>query len=202
MHPEILTKKQEELLPILKDMSIEFGLVGGTAIALQVGHRESIDFDLFKNGSFDILKLKKSINKRFPIEQVRVENSDEYTIRVNNVQFTFYNYPFKLEYEIKFANVINIPSLLTLAAMKVFALGKRAKWKDYVDLYFILQKHTLNEIVKQAEAIYKGEFSEKLFREQLSYYEDIDYTEEIVYKSGYFIDNTEIKKRLTEISLN
>jgi len=202
MHPEILTKKQEELLPILKDMSIEFGLVGGTAIALQVGHRESIDFDLFKYGSFDILKLKKSINKRFPIEQVRVENPDEYTIRVNNVQFTFYNYPFKLEYEIKFANVINIPSLLTLAAMKAFALGKRAKWKDYVDLYFILQKHTLNEIVKQAEAIYKGEFSEKLFREQLSYYEDIDYTEEIAYKSGYLIDNTEIKNRLTEISLN
>ena len=62
MHNEILTANQKELLPLLKDVSTEFGLVGGTAIALHLGHRESIDFDLFKNGSLDILKLKRNIN--------------------------------------------------------------------------------------------------------------------------------------------
>src|SRR3989344_5102834 len=151
MHNEILTANQKELLPLLKDVSTEFGLVGGTAIALQLGHRESIDFDLFKNGGLDILKLKRNINKTFPIQQVRVENVDEYTVRVNDVQVTFYNYPFVLPYDIKFDDVIALPNLLTLAAMKVFALGKRAKWIDYVDLYFILQKHSFSEIVQQSK---------------------------------------------------
>lgn len=202
MHLEILTNKQKELLPLLKDVSEEFGLVGGSAIALQLGHRESIDFDLFKNGVLNILKLKRNINKLFSIDQVRVENSNEYTLQTNNVQLTFYNYPFDIAYDVKFDDIIALPSLLVLAAMKAFALGRRAKWKDYVDLYFILQKYTLKEIVKQSETIFKGEFSEKLFREQLSYHEDLDYSEEVIYKTGYSADDAEIKKKLTEISLS
>ncbi len=202
MHNEVLTDKQKGLLPILKDVSGEFGLVGGTAIALHLGHRESIDFDLFKNGGLDILKLKKAVNKLFPIQQVRIENVDEYTLRTNDVQLTFYNYPFAIPYDVPFDDVIRVPSLLTLATMKVFALGKRAKWKDYVDLYFILQKHSFGEIVKQSEQIFKGEFSEKLLREQLSYHADIDYTEEVVYKDGYFVDTDEIKKKLIDISIS
>lgn len=201
MHLEILTKKQKELLPLLKDVSPEFGLVGGSAIALQLGHRESIDFDLFKNGPLNILKLKRSVNKLFPIDQVRVENSNEYTLQANNVQLTFYNYPFDIAYDIKLDGVISLPNLLILAAMKAFALGKRAKWKDYVDLYFILQKYTLKEIVKQSETIFKGEFSEKLFREQLSYHEDLDYSEEVIYKTGFSVDDAEIRRKLTEVSL-
>ncbi len=201
MHPEILTKKQAELLPLLKNLSEEYGLVGGTAIALHLGHRESLDFDLFKNGSLDILQIKRNINKLFPIDQVRVENSNEYTLRVNNIQFTFYNYPFNIAYDIPFQNVIALPNLLTLAAMKAYALGKRAKWKDYVDLYFILQKHSLHEVVTQSETIFKGEFSEKLFREQLSYYEDIDYSEQIDYLQGFEKKDAEIKTFLENLSL-
>ena len=47
MHLEILNKEQKELLPILSQFKREYYLVGGTAIALHIGHRESIDFDLF-----------------------------------------------------------------------------------------------------------------------------------------------------------
>jgi hypothetical protein len=47
MHPEILSKEQLELLPFLGQFNKRFFLVGGTAIALQIGHRQSIDFDLF-----------------------------------------------------------------------------------------------------------------------------------------------------------
>ena len=48
MHKEILSKYQIELLPLLKQFKREYYLVGGTAIALHIGHRRSIDFDLFK----------------------------------------------------------------------------------------------------------------------------------------------------------
>lgn len=200
MYPKVLTKEQEDLLPLIKAFSNEFGLVGGTAIALQIGHRKSIDFDLFKKGAFDILKINKNINTFFPIEQVLVENPDEYTIKVNRVQLTFYNYPFELKYNIRFDQIISMSDLLTIAAMKAFALGKRAKWKDYVDLYFIFQQYSLKEVVANANEIFKNQFSEKLFREQLSYHQDIDYTEEIVYMAGYKIDNNRIRQALTKIS--
>ncbi|PIZ65726.1 hypothetical protein CO051_06195 [Candidatus Roizmanbacteria bacterium CG_4_9_14_0_2_um_filter_39_13] len=202
MHREILTKKQRELLPLIQSLSYEFGLVGGTAVALQIGHRESIDFDLFKQGKLEILSIRKRVTATFPITQVRVENPTEYTIKVNNVQMTFYNYPFPIEYTVKFNDTIKIPDLLTLAAMKAFALGKRAKWKDYVDLYFIFQFHSLREIVNKAQNIFKNEFSEKLFREQLSYYQDIDYSEKIVYKTGWEVNDQEIRNRLTQLSVS
>jgi len=74
----------------------------------------------------------------------------------------------------------SIPDLLILAAMKAYALGRRSKWKDYVDLYFILRDHySIKEISTKATNIYDQLFSEKLFRAQLSYFEDIDYSEQI-----------------------
>ena len=64
--------------------------------------------------------------------------------------------------------------------MKAFALGRRAKWKDYVDLYFILHHYyTIQEICKEAKKIFNQQFSEKLFRQQLAFHKDIDYTEPV-----------------------
>jgi len=65
--------------------------------------------------------------------------------------------------------------------------------KAYVDLYFIFQKHSLAEVVKTTEKIFKNEFNQKHFREQLAYHQDIDYTEPIEYLS---------KTNLTNISLS
>jgi len=202
VHLEILTKEQEELLPLVKMFSSEFGLVGGTAIALQLGHRESIDFNLFKNGNINILKIRKRVSEVFHIENVRVEEPEEYTITVNGVRLTFLNYPFNIKYTEKLEHTIKIPDILTLGAMKAFALGKRAKWKDYVDLYFIFRKHSLEEVTQKSAQIFGNEFNGKLFREQLSYYEDIDYTEQIVFMPKSSVSNEEIKKNLTEISLS
>lgn len=72
-----------------------------------------------------------------------------------------------------------LPSLLTLAAMKAYALGRRSKWKDYVDLYFLLKGYyQLEDVIRKANEIFGDLFSEKLFRAQLSYFDDVDYTEE------------------------
>lgn len=50
--------------------------------------------------------------------------------------------------------------------MKAFALGRRAKWKDYVDLYFIIKDyHSIDEICTKGKEIFEGEFNEKIFRE-------------------------------------
>ncbi|MCB6599156.1 hypothetical protein LI118_17050, partial [Erysipelatoclostridium ramosum] len=72
---------------------------------------------------------------------------------------------------------IKLPDLLTLAAMKAYALGRRAKWKDYVDLYFAMKDYfPISAIVKKAKGIFGAEFNEKIFRAQLAYFKDIDYS--------------------------
>ena len=201
MYPNILTSKQEQILPLIKLFSKDFGLVGGTAIAYYLGHRRSIDFDLFSPKTFSILSARNKINNLFKIEQTLVQGDSELTVMANNVKLTLFNFPYHIEYNSKFESIIKIPDLLTLAAMKAFALGKRAKWKDYVDLYFISKKYSLQQIVKKAEKLFGAEFNEKLFRVQLSYFNDVDYSEEVEYMDGFQISDIEVKKSLEKISL-
>ena len=201
MHEEILTKEQCDLLPLLKTFSSQFGLVGGTAIALQIGHRRSIDFDLFTKDEFDNDKIRNKIRKSFKITRTFVSNNDELTLSVDGVKVTFFKYPFDLIFNLNFGDVTKIPDLLTLASMKAFALGQRAKWKNYVDLYFIFQKYSLKNVANRAREIFKGEFNEKLLREQLSYFEDIDYSEKVIFMKGFETSDKAIKQSLTEVSL-
>lgn len=202
LHPEILTEKQKELLPLVKKFYKKFGLVGGTAIALYLGHRESIDFDLFSFREFKTSNIKRRIVDFRTIDKIIVSKSYEFTFLLNEVKMTFFQFLYEIDYEIDYDKVLKLPSLLTLAAMKAFALGRRAKWKDYVDLYFIIKDfYSVSEIAKQAKKIFKDEFNEKIFRTQLVYFEDINYSEEVKYLKGFEVSDKIIKKGLIEFSL-
>lgn len=204
MHKEILTDNQAQLLPLLKDFSRDYILVGGTAIALHIGHRYSIDFDLFTSKVIKRKSIKNYlIEKKYPVNKLIKEENDQIHFIINNVKITFFRYPFVLTDLIDFEETIKIPTLINLAAMKVYALGGRANlpagkagWKDYVDLYFLLKNYfTLDKIIKKSEELFGEVFSGKLFREQLSYFEDIDYEEDVIF-SGKPIDKEEIKQFL------
>lgn len=202
MHKEILTSTQSELLPIIKLFSKKFGLVGGTAIAFHLGHRESIDFDLFSFDAFSNYSIKTKITKTNTIDDILINTKGEYTFLIKGVKFTFFQYPYKINFSESFDDIIKLPDILTLAAMKAFALGRRGKWKDYVDLYFILKaSHTLSEIVDKGIEIFGHEFNEKIFRTQLAYFEDIDYSEKIIYREGFAVADEAVKKALVEFSL-
>jgi len=201
MHKEVLTRSQIELLPLLKEFKRNFYLVGGTAIALQLGHRRSIDFDLF-TGSASLntggLKKKLSVYKK---KKILYEASDQLHVMVNDVKITFFSYLYPVNADRKFESVARMPRLIDLASMKVFALGGRAKWKDYVDLYFILNScYTLKGISRRASKIFGQMFSEKLLRQQLCFFEDIDYSEKIEYMDTA-IDDEIIKDFLTKTAV-
>lgn len=202
MHYEILTSEQKKLLPVVKEFSKDFGLVGGTAIALQLGHRRSIDFGLFTDAEFDAQKIRKKIIKHARIERVTQDQKGQYTLVIDGVNFTFFHYPFPIAYSKSFDAIIKIPDLLTLAAMKAYALGRRAKWKDYVDLCFIGQKYGLKKIAARAKKIFGSEFNEKLFRSQLAYFKDIDYSEQVDFLKGRALSDSAIKKALEEMSVS
>ena len=108
------------------------------------------------------------------------EDYDQLHLLTNNVKITFFSYPYPVEHPVKIPSFITMPTLLSLAAMKAYALGRRAKWKDYVDIYFILKDYyTIEEISTEAKNIFGQLFSEKLFREQLAFHDDIDYSEPV-----------------------
>ena len=202
MHEEILTDEQKALLPVLKQFYKEFGLVGGTAIALHIGHRRSIDFDLFSQKKFGNLQLRKTISRSVPIEKELVNKLGEFTIFIRGVKITFYHFPFIINYSERLAGYLKLPNLLTLAAMKAYALGQRAKWKDYVDLYFILKQfYSISQIVEKTHQIFGSEFNEKIFRVQLAYFKDIDYSEKIEWMPGFEVNDAVIQKTLIEYSL-
>lgn len=202
MRKEILTKEQLELLALLKMFSKDFGLAGGTAIALYLGHRRSIDFDLFTNKVFKNQNILNKILKISKVDRIIVNKLDELTLLIKGVKFTFFRFPHSVSYPEKIDNIINMPNLLTLAAMKAFALGMRAKWKDYVDLFFIIKDYySVNEIAKRGKEIFGNEFNEKIFRGQLAYFKDIDYQEEIEYLPGFAISDEKVKKELIKFAL-
>lgn len=199
MHLNILTKKQIELLDFVSKFRQDYYLVGGTAVALQIGHRRSIDFDLFTYGKFDSNQVKKFITKSGFTSEIVYEKEEQMTIIINKVKMTFYDFPFEIEAKLDFKNYIKMPDILTLAAMKAYALGRRAKWKDYVDIYFILKNyHSLNEINNRAVILFGSMYNEKLLKQQLCYFEDIDYKEEVEYV-GEKIDEKIVKDFLIEL---
>lgn len=182
MHLNIFNSQQSELLSHLAVFYKKYFLVGGTAIALHLGHRRSIDFDLFTPTAIAKSRLRKKLTL-FPFQQIPLfEDVDQLHIMINQVKLTFFHYPFPIDCPHKVLGTFKMPDLLTLAAMKAFALGRRAKWKDYVDLYFITKDHySIEDISKKANEIFGDQYSEKLFRQQLAFHKDIDYTETVEY---------------------
>ena len=182
MHLNILSPQQVDLLPLIRRFKRSFYLVGGTAIALHLGHRRSIDFDLFTPAKLSKSRVRKVLREVPHPGRLLHEDVDQLHFMVNHVKLTFFEYPYAVPHRIEAGDFASMPDLLTLAAMKAFALGRRAKWKDYVDLYFILSGHySIEAISAKADELFGGEFSGKLFREQLCYFEDVDYTESVDY---------------------
>ena len=191
-----------ELLPLMAQFRREYYLVGGTAIALYIGHRRSIVFDLFKSTAINHKRNLDKLSASPFAHMVTRRVTEQMNVVINDVKVTFFQYPFPIEPTEKFKNIFRMPSLLQLAAMKAYALGRRSKWKDYVDLYFLLRDYfTINEISETSTQLFGELYSEKLFRSQLCFFEDIDYTEAVDFIIPNPPTEKEIKQNLTEIAI-
>ncbi len=125
-------------LLLLKQIGI---LAGGTALAFQLRHRRSFDFDIFtpKNIPADFTKeIKKIFGERIEILK---ESETELTFYTPaKVKITFFHYPFKSLYPIIRTASIPIFDWREIAADKAYTLGRRPIYRDYVDLFFIIKK--------------------------------------------------------------
>jgi Nucleotidyl transferase AbiEii toxin, Type IV TA system len=202
MHLEILNENQRDLLPFLSKFKREFYMVGGTAIALHIGHRLSIDFDLFKNGIIHSKRITTKFNENKKAFKVTLNRDGQLNLVCRDVTFTFFNFEYNVPHPLSVEKSITIPSLLDLAAMKAFALGRRSKWKDYIDLFFILRDYySLSQICAQANLRFGELFSEKLFRGQLNYFKGISFEEQVEFMPGFEVSEEEVKQFLIDAAL-
>jgi hypothetical protein len=202
MHLNVFNEQQHQLLPFLSSFKKEFYMVGGTAIALHIGHRRSIDFDLFKNGNIHSKKIVKKFQENNEEPLVTLNRSGQLNLVCRGVKFTFFDFGYDIPHPIVIGNGMTIPGLPELAAMKAFALGMRSKWKDYIDLYFILKdRHSIPEISAKAKGFFGDMFSEKLFRAQLNYFQGISFEEAVEFMPGFEVSEAEVKAFLVDAAL-
>lgn len=175
MYPEVIKSESKPVLQGLNNFP-GFYLAGGTALALQIGHRISVDFDLFTSEELpqDLLKQIENIFGDSAVQPI-VNQVDQITVTVDNIQVTFLHYPFPPLLDLVKSESVQLLSVKEIAATKAYTLGRRATFKDYVDLYFIFKEDhaNLKDTIELAEQKYGERFNRKLFLEQLVYLEDI-----------------------------
>jgi predicted nucleotidyltransferase component of viral defense system len=162
------------LLKELMSLSMlnSFYLVGGTALALQLGHRVSIDLDLFTSEPFDPNELIKKMTEKFDFSVVS-EGSGMVISTIDDIKVDFV----KMSYPILFPSVleeqVRMLDIRDIAAMKLKAVTQRGSKKDFYDIYFLLQVMSLDEIIR----LFREKFKQyEIFHviKSLTYFEDAE----------------------------
>lgn len=183
-------------LSALKDKAY---LAGGTALAMQLNHRLSLDFDLF---------LVKPLSRYFfkaiqalfgpNFETIRKSANQISILTAEGIKLDFVHYWYsRLTPTVKTAS-IDLASINDIAADKAATIGRRAQWRDYVDLFVLLKEKTLTleKLTELSKKKFGGEFNKVLFLEQLVYFDDLQVTEIKFIKKSY--SEKEIKDFLSK----
>jgi len=177
MHNEVLNDDIRNIWEQCSFLSEKgFYLSGGTALALQLGHRISVDLDFFSDEPIKKTLLYTIEDNLHTITTVLFKTTNELTVKAKGVKITCLYYPFHLMRDKQKTAIVPLASIRDIASMKAHTLGRRQTIKDYVDLYCILSKEiiSLNEIIVDAKEKYGDAFNGRLFLEQLLYTDDLD----------------------------
>lgn len=194
----ILDQKRTRSLQKIFENFPEGYLAGGTALALQIKHRYSYDFDIFLSHEVGVSDVKK-LQSNFNIFLTEVNNQDQLSIvDSDGIRISLIHYYFPLILPIVETGKIRLSSVKDIAADKAYTIGRRAVWRDYADIFSILKYGilSLNEIISLTNQKYKNLFNDVLFLSQLSYFKDLQIAR-IDFIKDRFTDN-EIKNLLKE----
>jgi predicted nucleotidyltransferase component of viral defense system len=147
-----------------------FFLVGGTSLSLQIGHRNSIDIDLFGKQEIDS-DLFLGILNEFGKTEVTQSSKNILITDINGLKVDFVNYKYPLLDESLEIDGVRMLSKKDIAAMKLSAIAGRGSKKDFIDLYFLLEDFTLREMLDFYLAKYL-DGSEFMVVKSLSYFEE------------------------------
>lgn len=155
-----------------KDFLAESRLVGGTALALQYGHRMSVDLDFFGKIETDNIDIKEQLQDVGKLSVIK-ESRNINVFVIDGVKVDFINYPYQWIDEAVVDETVLLASPRDIAAMKVNAIEGRGSKKDFIDLYFLLQHYSIQDIL----GFYAKKYPEySIFRAlmSLTYFEDAE----------------------------
>ena len=141
--------KRLQRLPALSNTR----LVGGTALALHLGHRKSVDLDLF--GNFDPVVSYRKLLADAGYSAEGAENGTVQSLRVDNVKVDLVNYPYPWMDDVIEEGGIRLAGLKDIAAMKLSAVANRGRKKDFIDVARLLNVFSLDQML----SFYKEKFS-------------------------------------------
>ncbi len=175
---QTLPHVQRALWSEMRELPPEFVLYGGTAIALHLGHRESIDFDFFGTQDFNPATLYRQLGF-LKGAQVLQQAKNTLTCSVDRgdpVKVSFFGLPGIKRIEepvVASDNGVKVASLVDLAGMKAAVVQERAEAKDYLDLDALMQHGIgLATALAAAEAIYGETYNPQITLKALSYFDD------------------------------
>ena len=171
---QVLDRTQHDVLPklcFLKEQG--FYLAGGTALALHIGHRQSVDLDFYRGESFDPQLLLPQF-EAVAREVVLVATAEGTLIlSLSGVEVSVFHYPYRLLSSVVQSEYCNLASILDIAAMKLIALAQRGIRRDFIDFYFILQHVTLSEVFESAKSKYPS-FDPYVGLQGLTFFDDAE----------------------------
>jgi len=166
-----------ELLELLNHLMREeklkhFVLVGGTALALQVGHRISIDIDLFRHSDFDQSTLLDALNKYGTVQLLK-KSENILILSLNGIKVDLVNYKYPWIGNLEIVENIRFASLSDIAAMKLNAIAGRGSVKDFIDIFALLNIFSLREMLNFYNEKYQ-DGSEFMVIKSLTFFDDAD----------------------------
>lgn len=168
---------ETETLGLLKQLVAfpeleSFALVGGTGLALQLGHRLSVDLDFFTRDEFDREKLEESLASTFSL---KILGRDTYSLNclLDGIKVDFIRHRYPLLENLVIEDQITLWSVVDIAAAKISAITKRGAKKDFYDLVEILKHISLESVLSAYEKKYpSGE--RFMAMKSLNWFEDAD----------------------------
>lgn len=158
MYFEILNKNQKQIFRKLTFIKkFKFYLGGGTAIAFYLKHRTSADFDFFTSEKFKTGDLAIAFRENILEENFKIIRDFDNIFEIvfqKNVRLSCFYYPYFLLNDLIDVKGINVASLDDLAGMKVVSIAQRGNFRDFIDIYYLIQKYGLKEILEIAKKKY------------------------------------------------
>ena len=174
LHYETIIPETQSLLEKLSALPVldDARLVGGTALALQLGHRTSVDLDFFGRINADSEELRDILREVGRVEVASVSKNIN-IFWVNGIKVDMVNYPYPwLDLPIE-EDGVRLASLRDIAAMKVSAIVNRGTKKDFIDLYTLLQFFKLDDILDMYSRKY-SDGSLFIVMKSLTYFDDAE----------------------------
>lgn len=139
---------------------------------MQLGHRNSIDIDLFGDLQVDETELDNFLGDLGTIELIK-KTANIYIFLIDNIKVDIVNYNYQWLDDVLIVDNIRLATIKDIAAMKFAAITGRGSKKDFIDLYFILKHYSIADIL----TFYKTKYpngSEIIVLKSLTYFADAD----------------------------